>query len=406
MTNQPKQKNPKRLISTIMVIILVVAVIGVTTHQLLTQQPKQSTTQTAAMHIDLIGADGQPLSLAESDLLALRAYNAPGGFRKSNGGIAGIGNYTGILVIDLLDLVGGMNAEQTLTISATDGYTMSYSYNQVVNGQEFITFDPTTGSQTTPSQTLNMVLIYAFNGKALPDGEGPLRLGILGDEGLLSTGNLWIKMVTQLQITSPSTPAGASTVAPSKSPTTPTATPPTANVAPTSSPSAPLSSPNPSPTSSLPVPDFRLSVVAANGTKITLSSNDVAKMVSITYNGGSKKSNDEIVNVGTYTGVSLSEVCSRVGFSSGNTVTVRAADGYTATYSYDQVVNGGGFSTYDAQGNPVVATQRLYLILAYGFNGAGLDLNSGPLKTMIVGADGLITSGNLATRMVVEVSIT
>jgi hypothetical protein len=45
------------------------------------------------------------------------------------------------------------------------------------------------------------------------------------------------------------------------------------------------------------------------------------------------------------------------------------------------------------------------LIVAYEFEGANLDSYSGPLKIMVVGQDGLITSGNLAARMVVEVDI-
>jgi hypothetical protein len=95
-----------------------------------------------------------------------------------------------------------------------------------------------------------------------------------------------------------------------------------------------------------------------------------------------------------------------VGCSSENIITVKASDGYTSTYSYDQVANGSGFNTYDSNGNSATASHPLYLILAYWFNGAGLDSYSGPLKIMIVGQDGLVTNGNLAARMVVEVAIT
>ena len=39
----------------------------------------------------------------------------------------------------------------------------------------------------------------------------------------------------------------------------------------------------------LPIQDFSLTIVSANGVKTTLFSNDLAKMASITYDGGSKR---------------------------------------------------------------------------------------------------------------------
>ena len=92
------------------------------------------------------------------------------------------------------------------------------------------------------------------------------------------------------------------------------------------------------------------------------------------------------------------DICSQVGFTSSNTVTVKASDGYTTTYTYDQVANGNGFATYDATAHTASATHPLYLILAYWFNGANMDSYDGPLKIMIVGQDGLITDGNYAAR--------
>jgi hypothetical protein len=94
-----------------------------------------------------------------------------------------------------------------------------------------------------------------------------------------------------------------------------------------------------------------------------------------------------------------------VGIGSGNTVTVKASDSYTTSYTYDQVANGNGFNTYDASGNPATATHPLYLILAYWYNAENLASDSGPLKTMPAGQDGLITNGNIAARMVIEIDI-
>jgi DMSO/TMAO reductase YedYZ molybdopterin-dependent catalytic subunit len=391
MSAQPKKSkfNPKVIAVIAITIIVVIASVSVTAVYLLPQKT-QLTDQPTAMNLLLIGADAQQCNLTRQDIMALQAYTAPGGFRKSGGAIAGVGNYTGVPIFELISLVGGISQDDALTVSASDGYTMSYTYNQVVNGADFTTFDPITGSQVSATSPLKMVLIYSLDGQSLASDEGPLRIGVLGSEGLLTTGNQWVKMVTQLQVTHNS-PEPTSTQTPE----------PTARVTPIPTQTA---SPTASPTN-LPIPDLTLSIVASNGTKITLTSKDLVKMSTLTYPGGSRRSNGEIVNVGNYTGVKLSDVCSLVGYSRSNIVTVKASDGYASTYSYDQVANGSGFNTYDSTGSTLAASHPLYLILAYWFNGAGLDSDSGPLKVMIVGQDGLVTNGNLAARMVVEVDV-
>jgi DMSO/TMAO reductase YedYZ molybdopterin-dependent catalytic subunit len=45
-----------------------------------------------------------------------------------------------------------------------------------------------------------MILAYYKNGANLTSDEGPLRLAIIGSEGLLTDGSLWTKMVTKLVI--------------------------------------------------------------------------------------------------------------------------------------------------------------------------------------------------------------
>lgn len=394
MQKQSSNKhNPKHIAAIVIVIIVGIAAISVAANSFLTQ-PIQHQDQPTSANLTLIGRNGQQQTLSTQEILSLQPYSALGGFRKSGGAIAGVGNYTGIIVTDLLDLVGGIFSGDTLTVSASDGYTMTYTYNQVVNGLDFSTFDSTTGSQVTSTKPLHLVLTYQIDGQQLMADEGPFRISVLGDEGLLTLGNLWVKMVTQLQVTHGS-PESTSTHT-AQPTTTVTATPiptPVQSTQPTAQPT------------NAPMPDFNLTVFASNGTKIVIDSEDLTEFVSITYSGGSKRSNGEIVNVGVYTGVKLFDICQTMGFTSNNIVTVKASDGYTTTYSYDQVANGSGFSTYDVNGTSVVASHPLYLIVAYEFEGANLDSYSGPLKIMVVGQDGLITSGNLAARMVVEVDI-
>ena len=68
-------------------------------------------------------------------------------------------------VTALLNLVGGMTSDETLTVTASDGYSMVYTYNQIVNGQDFTTYDPVTGSEKSPTQPMKLVLTYYNQGQ-------------------------------------------------------------------------------------------------------------------------------------------------------------------------------------------------------------------------------------------------
>jgi len=76
---------------------------------------------------------------------------------------------------------------------------MVYAYDQVT-GHNFVTFDPATGDEANCTQPLTTVLVYHKDGLNLTSDEGPLRIGILGSEGLLTEGHWWIKYVTKIEI--------------------------------------------------------------------------------------------------------------------------------------------------------------------------------------------------------------
>jgi DMSO/TMAO reductase YedYZ molybdopterin-dependent catalytic subunit len=159
-------------------------------------------------------------------------------------------------------------------------------------------------------------------------------------------------------------------------------------------------------TSTVSLPAMSLTVVGASGQQKVLTQKDIATLQSYTGKGGSVGRGGMIMNVGTYTGVKLSDVCNLVGgISSDDSVTVNCSDGYTVSFTYDQVVNGKGFNTYDSSGNAATPTHPIYLILAYQYNGTNLPSGSGPLKTMVIGQDGLLSDGKIAANMVIEVDI-
>ncbi len=151
--------------------------------------------------------------------------------------------------------------------------------------------------------------------------------------------------------------------------------------------------------------NITLSIVAANGTKVTLYANDLAAMASYTSNGGTRSSTGTLANFGAYTGVSFVNLCNLVGgVSSSNTIKVTGSDGYSTTYSYGQLT-GQGVGTYDSTGNQVNATKPLTMIVAYYLNGTSLASGAGPLRTIIVGSESLYTTGSVSAKMVVKIEI-
>lgn len=195
MNSQIGKSNKKLLIGIVAIVIIVVASVG---GYVVLSMPK---TNLPAMTLTVVGADGQQKVLNQNDIAALEAYTQNGGFKSSGGVIAAVGEYKGVPILTLCDLVGGITNEHTLTVTASDGYSMVYTYNQV-NGEGYITYDPTTGSERAPTQPMKMVATYFKDGEALPSEQGPLRIGILGPEGLLTEGHFWTKMVSKLEITS------------------------------------------------------------------------------------------------------------------------------------------------------------------------------------------------------------
>ncbi|MCW3999696.1 MAG: molybdopterin-dependent oxidoreductase [Candidatus Bathyarchaeota archaeon] len=405
MTSQPKKRktNPK-LIAAIAIAIIIVSSASAAAIYIFNQPPqiKPTTTELSDLTITLVGADGQQKTLNKNDLLALQSVTGDGGILSHATQVSGVGAYTGVPVKTLLNLVGGVNIDQTVTVKATDGYTMTYTYNQVASGEEFATYNASTLSQTAPTQPVQLVLTYYRDGTVLPDDEGPLRMGVLGREGLITQGNLWVKWVIQLTV-NPSAPVTSSPTQTSTA-TTAATHKPVASTAPTT---APTATPTPTPTA-VPITGTQLTVVAANGTQITLDSNQLMALTSVSGTGGTK-SGIGLGNYGIYTGVPLLTICSLVGgFSSTNIIRFTASDNYVTTYTYQQA-HGQDIPMYDQNQNSATPTHGLTVIIAHHLNGTALphetSSDPGPLRIMAIGSDGYYMQGNLSPRMVVKIEI-
>ncbi len=194
---------PKKALAAAVVLIVIVAAVVVLWQiypLLRTHESDNTPVGLQPINLTLVAPNGTAVTLSEADIAELEPFESRGGFKTSAGSLRGIGNYTGIRLVDLCSLVGGITDTCSLRVTAGDGYSMVYTYDQVM-GQNFVTFDPATGDEVNHTQPLTTILAYFKDSLNLTAEDGsPLRLGILGSEGLLTEGHWWIKQVVKLEI--------------------------------------------------------------------------------------------------------------------------------------------------------------------------------------------------------------
>jgi len=82
-----------------------------------------------------------------------------------------------VALTTLLNAVGGISAGETVTLTSSDNYTQSLTYDQITNGN--VNYYDTTGNPVNPSPKPTLTVIYSQNGAALDSTHGPIELGAL-----------------------------------------------------------------------------------------------------------------------------------------------------------------------------------------------------------------------------------
>jgi DMSO/TMAO reductase YedYZ molybdopterin-dependent catalytic subunit len=148
------------------------------------------------LRLTLIGANGQQKVLSANELAALKSYTSYGGY--SGEGVTYVGNFTGVPILTLLGLVGGITTGENVTVMGSDGYQVTFTYQQV-QGQGINTFDPT-GAAVQPSQPLTVIAAYYCNSTSITSGKGPLTIAIVGPQGLYTNGDWWVYLLMKIEI--------------------------------------------------------------------------------------------------------------------------------------------------------------------------------------------------------------
>ena len=186
-----KKKLATSLLATILLLVLAAGC---------RQMPKAPPTpRPPEVTLEIVSGD-RSVILTWEDIQDLPAYEGVGGRISSVGKVTPPAKFKGVTLEDLCGLVGGITEENSVSVVAKDGYAMAFSYEDITTG-DFPTYDPSTGDESPYDGKLWVVVAYEEEGAFIPeDGDGPLRLAILGSQKLVTDGHWWIKWVEKIEI--------------------------------------------------------------------------------------------------------------------------------------------------------------------------------------------------------------
>jgi DMSO/TMAO reductase YedYZ molybdopterin-dependent catalytic subunit len=156
----------------------------------------------AELALEIISPD-KTVVLSLEDVKKLPVTEGWAGIKNSAGNITPPEQTKGVSIAELCKLVGGLNPDQAVNIVAKDGYAMTMSYEQAVNGK-VMTYNPTTGNEVKLTEPVQIVVAYERGGQPLPEeSDGTFRLaGISSKNDQVIDGHWTVKWVRQIVIKS------------------------------------------------------------------------------------------------------------------------------------------------------------------------------------------------------------
>ncbi len=158
--------------------------------------------------LSVLGKDSlTKAGLTFSDLMSMSSVEGLSSYQNNLGNWRGYGSYRGVLVFNLLELVGGMSYNDTVMVSSEDGYNQTFCSNNVCN--------------TWPDASVQgeMILAFSYNGTLMPDWQDGLMIVFLPPDGAysnddclntsclgqgcssyLSGGSRWVRNVVEIKV--------------------------------------------------------------------------------------------------------------------------------------------------------------------------------------------------------------
>jgi DMSO/TMAO reductase YedYZ molybdopterin-dependent catalytic subunit len=141
-----------------------------------------------------VQCDDVSIDFTMDEVEGLASLTSLGGFIKTTGAVVGPYEYTGVRLTDLIGLVSDVS-DYSVQVTATDGYSMVYSYYQAHDGT-FAFYDESGVLQGTGN--FAMIVAYAQDGLPLVDMD--LRIAIVDETAPITDGHFWAKYVRTITV--------------------------------------------------------------------------------------------------------------------------------------------------------------------------------------------------------------
>ncbi|MFW9793948.1 MAG: hypothetical protein ACFFEE_06595 [Candidatus Thorarchaeota archaeon] len=337
------------------IILLVVLLAGASLTALVLLQPSGDTPTES--NIQIVGAT-TTINITLSQMQDETPIIRNGSFQNSFGNIRGAGEYQGVLVSDLLEAVGGMGINDTLTVKASDGYSQTFEYSKVY-----------------PNQTIwdiqgDMVIAYMYNGTTVPDYEDGFRLMFLPEDGYYSNADANATTDPNPYAAGPQCVSNVVQII----------------VNPYTGPEPVLFSLN------------------YNETSIRYTMSDLVALSSVSGEGGYKRTSGTIVGPDSYEGIPFTTLISQIPTLPDNySVIVKAGDDWTSEYT--KTIIEGTVNGYSPTGDPI-GDITCTMILAFKMDGSLISTgDGGPLRVAFLNEDGNLTDGFNWAKNVVNITV-
>jgi DMSO/TMAO reductase YedYZ molybdopterin-dependent catalytic subunit len=338
-----------KLIGVVLVVILLA---GGIMAALVLFQPQ--TTEPEEPQVLVIGSDGTKLNVTLSDMLEMSAITRNGSYQNSYGNIRGYGLYTGVNISALIDLVGGMTENDTVKITALDGYSQTFEMGKVYPNQSVWDIQG------------DMVLAYEYNNTKVPDYEEGFRVAFLPLDGLYSNadanattnpnpsgaGPQWVSNVMKIQVIPP---------------------------------------------------EPEIIVLSYQDSSLSFTMTELKELPSVNGEGGYRKSTGTISGPFNITGVAFSTLLGLLPALPSNYTLTSLSDDNRET-NYTKAMVEGSLSGYTPTGDPLESIQST-MILAYEIDGNPIPVGDGPLRITFINEDGNLTDGSLWAKYVVSITV-
>jgi hypothetical protein len=285
-----------------------------------------------------------PLTLTEIE--AMTSISGQGGYKTAGGSIRGPYDITGVAFSTFLDSLPIMPTNYTLIAVAGDNYATEYT-KAMVDGE--LSGYNSTGSPLTLIHS-TMVLAYEIDGSPIPEGDGPLRITFINEDGNLTAGSLWAKNVVNITIVEPVS-----------------------------------------------------LILNYETTTLSFTLSELKLLTSISGEGGYKTGGGSMRGPYDIAGVAFSTLLSMLPSLPDNyTATAVAGDDYVTEYT--KAMMDGELSGYNSTGSPLALIHST-MVLAYEIDGSPIPEGDGPLRITFINEDGNLTAGSLWAKNVVNITI-